>query len=187
MKGAVDKAIKIAEERGAFMPQQFVNPSNPEAHRKTTAVEIWNDTNGAVDVFIASVGTGGTLTGVAEMLKKKKPSVKIVAIEPHDSPVLSGGKPGIHKIQGIGAGFIPDVLDLALVDEIIKVTNDAAFTTAKRLALEEGILAGISSGASVWGALQIAGRSESAGKVIVVILPDSGERYISTELFAKQD
>jgi len=186
MKGAVDKAIEIAEERGAFMPQQFINPANPEAHRKTTAFEIWNDTEGSVDVIVASVGTGGTITGIAEMLKKKKPKVRAVAIEPADSAVLSGGKPGFHKIQGIGAGFVPEVLNLDLVDEIIKVTNKDAFETAKRLALEEGILAGISSGACVWGALRIAARPEFAGKTIVAVLPDSAERYLSTELFTEQ-
>jgi cysteine synthase A len=183
MKGSVERAIAIAENEKAFMPQQFSNPANPEVHGKTTAMEIWNDTTGAIDVFVCGVGTGGTLSGVAGVLKKKKPSIKVVAVEPLDSPVLSGGKPGVHKIQGLGAGFIPDVLDLSLVDEVIKAGNDDALATAKRLALDEGILAGISSGASVWAALEIARRPESKGKVILAILPDSVERYISTELF----
>ncbi len=187
MKGAVNKAIEIAESRGAFMPQQFMNPANPEVHRKTTGVEIWNDTEGKVDVVVACVGTGGTITGIAGLLKKKKPQVKIVAVEPSESPVLSGGKPGFHKIQGIGAGFIPEVLDLDLVDEILEVTDESAFDTAKRLAREEGILAGISSGACVWGALEIASRTGFAGKVVVAILPDSAERYLSTELFPVEE
>jgi cysteine synthase A len=165
------------------MPQQFKNPANPKIHRETTAEELWRDTDGKIDILVAGVGTGGTITGVAEVIKKKKPRFKAIAVEPAGSPVLSGGKPGLHKIQGIGAGFIPDIMRLDLVDEIIKVTNDDAGVTARRLAVEEGILAGISSGAAVWAALQVARRPENKGKLIVVILPDTGERYISTWLF----
>jgi len=184
MSGAIRKAEQlVAENINYFMPQQFKNPANPEIHRQTTAEEIWNDTDGKIDILVAGVGTGGTITGVAEVIKKRKPGFKAIAVEPADSPVLSGGKSGPHKIQGIGAGFIPDVMRLELVDEIIKVTNDDAGATARRLAKEEGILAGISSGAAAWAALEVAKRPENGGKLIVVILPDTGERYISTWLF----
>ena len=184
MPGAIRKAEQlVAENSNYFMPQQFKNPANPKIHRETTAEEIWKDTNGKIDILVAGVGTGGTITGVAEAIKKRKPEFKAIAVEPADSPVLSGGKPGPHKIQGIGAGFIPDVMKLELVDEIIKVTNDDAGATARRLAREEGILAGISSGAATWAALEVAKRPENKGKLIVVILPDTGERYISTWLF----
>ena len=184
MPGAVRAAEQlVAENPGYFMPQQFKNPSNPEIHRLTTAEEIWRDTDGRVDILISGVGTGGTITGVAEVIKKRKPEFKAIAVEPTDSPVLSGGKPGPHKIQGIGAGFVPDVLRLELADEIIKVTNDDAGIMARRLAKEEGILAGISSGAATWAALEVAKRAENDGKLIVVILPDTGERYLSTWLF----
>ena len=184
MPGAIRKAEQlVAENKNYFMPQQFKNPANTKIHRETTAEEIWKDTNGKIDILVAGVGTGGTITGVAEAIKKKKPGFKVVAVEPADSPVLSGGKPGPHKIQGIGAGFIPDILKVDLLDEIIKVTNDDAGSTARRLAREEGILAGISSGAATWAALEVAKRSENKGKLIVVILPDTGERYISTWLF----
>jgi cysteine synthase A len=184
MSGAVRKAEKlVAENKNYFMPQQFKNLANPEIHRETTAEEIWRDTGGSIDILVAGVGTGGTITGVAEVIKKKKPGLKAVAVEPVDSPVLSGGKPGPHKIQGIGAGFIPDIMRLDLIDEIIKVSSDDAGMTARRLAKEEGILAGISSGAAAWAALEVARRPENEGKLIVVILPDTGERYISTWLF----
>jgi len=184
MPGAIRKAEQlVAENKNYFMPQQFKNPANPKIHRQTTAEEIWRDTDGKIDILVAGVGTGGTITGVAEVLKKRKPGFKAVAVEPADSPVLSGGEPGPHKIQGIGAGFVPDVLKLELVDEIISVTNDDAGATARRLAKEEGILAGISSGAATWAALEVARRQENKGKLIVVILPDTGERYISTWLF----
>ena len=184
MKGAIRRATELAEEiPHSFLPQQFKNPSNPEIHRKTTAVEIWNDTNGDVDIFIAGVGTGGTITGVGEVLKARKPGVQIIAVEPADSPVLSGGNPGPHKIQGIGAGFVPDVLNLSVIDEIITVTNDHAFETSRQLARTEGLLVGISSGAAVYAALEVAGRAENKGKKIVVILPDTGERYLSTALY----
>jgi len=184
MPGAVRKAEQlVAENPGYFMPQQFKNLANLEIHRLTTAEEIWRDTDGKVDIVVSGVGTGGTITGVSEIIKKRKPEFKAVAVEPVDSPVLSGGKPGPHKIQGIGAGFIPDVLELELVDEIIKVTNEDAGVIARRLAKEEGILAGISSGAATWAALEVARRQESEGKLIVVILPDTGERYLSTWLF----
>jgi cysteine synthase A len=184
MPGAIQKAEEILKERpNAFMPQQFNNPANPEIHRRTTAEEIWNDTDGTVDFFVAGVGTGGTLTGVGEVLKQRKPSVKIVAVEPADSPVLSGGKPGPHKIQGIGAGFIPQVLNTKIYDEIIKVTAEDSGAVARALAREEGILAGISSGSAMWAGIEIAKRRESAGKTIVVLLPDTGERYLSTWLF----
>ncbi len=181
MKGAIKKAEELAETTpDSYMPDQFANPANPAVHRETTAPEIWNDTDGKVDILVSGVGTGGTITGVAEVIKPKKPSFKAIAVEPADSPVLSGGNPGPHKIQGIGAGFVPAVLRLDLVDEVIQVqTSDAAKTTA-RLAEEEGILAGISSGAAAWAALQVAGRRENRGKTIVVVLPDTGERYIST-------
>jgi cysteine synthase A len=184
MSGAVKKAEDIAGKNANFyMPQQFKNPANPQVHRKTTALEIWNDTDGRVDAVIAGVGTGGTLTGIAEVLKKKKPLVKAIAVEPKDSPVLSGGKPGAHKIQGIGAGFIPDVLNVKIIDEIIQVSNEDAGLIAGKLAKQEGILAGISSGAAVFAAMEIARRKEYKGKLIVVVLPDTGERYLSTELF----
>ena len=184
MTGAINKASEIVEnDDNAFMPQQFKNAANPQIHRETTAEEVWADTDGAVDIFIAGVGTGGTVTGVGEVLKSKKPSVKIVAVEPADSPVLSGGKPGPHMIQGIGAGFVPDVLDTEVLDEVVQVANTEAFDMAKRLAQEEGIFAGISSGAAAAAAVKVAKREGSAGKLIVVILPDTAERYISTGLF----
>lgn len=185
MRGAVSKAEHMAAEDPVlyFIPQQFQNPANPEVHRRTTAEEIWKDTEGKADVIVAGVGTGGTITGVASVLKKRKPTFKAIAVEPAESPVLSGGSPGPHRIQGIGAGFIPDVLQLDLVDEIIRVTGDNAAATARRLAKEEGILAGISSGAATYAALQVASREEMSGKMIVVILPDTGERYLSTDLF----
>ena len=187
MSGAVRKAEQlVAENPNYFMPQQFKNPANPEIHRLTTAEEIWRDTNGRVDILVSGIGTGGTITGVAEVIKSRKPVFKAIAVEPTDSPVLSGGKPGSHKIQGIGAGFVPDVLRLDLVDEIIKVTNEDAGIMARRLAKEEGILAGISSGAATWAALEVAGRQENEGKLIVVVLPDTGERYLSTWLFQEQ-
>jgi cysteine synthase A len=183
MNGAVNKARELTSSiPGSFMPLQFENSANPEAHRQTTAVEIWEDTAGAVDIFVAGVGTGGTITGVGEVLKERKPGVKIVAVEPDASPVLSGGRPGPHRIQGIGAGFIPKVLNRSIIDEIVRVTNEDAINTARRVARAEGILVGISAGAAVWAALQIAGRKENAGKTIVVIIPDSGERYLSTQL-----
>jgi len=184
MKGAIEKAEELAKKtKGSFMPQQFKNPANPKIHRETTAEEIWDDTDGKVDILVSGVGTGGTLTGVAQMIKNKKPDFKVMAVEPLDSPVLSGGGPGSHKIQGIGAGFVPDVLDKALIDEIVKVKNEDAFSVAKRLAVEEGILAGISSGAATAAALEIGKRPENKGKIIVAILPDTGERYISTDLY----
>ena len=184
MPGAVRKAEQlVAENSGYFMPQQFKNPANPEIHRLTTAEEIWRDTDGKVDILVSGVGTGGTITGVAEVMKKRKPEFKAIAVEPLDSPVLSGGKPGAHKIQGIGAGFIPDVLRTDLIDEIVKVTNEDAGIMVRRLAKEEGILAGISSGAAAWAAMEVAKRPESEGKLIVVVLPDTGERYLSTWLF----
>ncbi|MDI6867987.1 MAG: cysteine synthase A [Coprothermobacterota bacterium] len=184
MLGAVKKAEQlVAENPGYLMLQQFNNPANPEIHRLTTAEEIWRDTDGKVDILVAGVGTGGTITGVSEVLKKRKPGFKTVAVEPACSPVLSGGKPGAHKIQGIGAGFIPDVMRLDLVDEIIKVTDGDAGIMARRLAREEGILAGISSGAATWAAMEVARKRENEGKLIVVILPDTGERYLSTWLF----
>jgi cysteine synthase A len=186
MKGAIEKAEELAaNNKNSFMPQQFKNPANPEIHRRTTAEEIWNDTDGKVDYFIAGVGTGGTITGIGEVLKKRKPSVKIIAVEPEDSPVLSGGKPGPHKIQGIGAGFVPDVLNRDVIDEIIRVAHENAGEMARRLAKEEGILVGISSGAALWAALEVAKRKEAEGKTIIALLPDSGERYLSTWLFQK--
>lgn len=184
MKGAVNKAEELVKNTpNAFMPQQFKNPANPEIHRKTTAEEVWSDTDGKVDIFVGGVGTGGTITGVGEVIKKRKPSFKIVAVEPADSPVLSGGKPGPHKIQGIGAGFVPDILNMKVVDEIITVKNEQAFALARQLAREEGILVGISSGAAAYAALQVAARHENNGKLIVVVFPDTGERYLSTVLF----
>jgi cysteine synthase len=183
MPGAIRKAQEIHKEQPeSFMPQQFRNPANPEIHRKTTALEIWEDTDGMVDVLVSGVGTGGTITGVAEVIKKKKPSFRAVAVEPSASPVLSGGSPGPHKIQGVGAGFIPEILNTGIIDEVIQVTNEDAFAMAKEITLQEGILVGISSGAAVWAALQVARKPEYKGKVIVVILPDTGERYLSTAL-----
>ena len=180
MAGAIKKAEALAKETpNSFMPQQFKNPANPGIHRETTAEEIWRDTDGKVDILVAGVGTGGTITGVTEVIKKKKPGFKAIAVEPERSPVLSGGKPGPHKIQGIGAGFVPDVLDKSLLDEIIQVKDEDAVLTAKRLAREEGILSGISSGAAVWAAMKVAKRKENKGKLIVVILPDTAERYLS--------
>ncbi|UCD22612.1 MAG: cysteine synthase A [Chloroflexota bacterium] len=184
MMGAVRKAEQlVAENTNYFMPQQFNNPANPEIHRLTTAEEIWRDTGGEVDILVSGVGTGGTITGVAEVMKKRKPEFKAIAVEPTDSPVLSGGTSGSHKIQGIGAGFIPQILRQDLVDEIIRVTNEDAGVMARRLAKEEGILAGISSGAATWAALEVAKRTENRGKLIVAVLPDTGERYLSTWLF----
>ena len=186
MKGAIAKADELAKEiPNSFIPGQFVNPANPAAHRATTGPEIWNDTDGVVDIFIAGVGTGGTLTGVGEYLKEKKPDVKIVALEPATSPVLSEGKSGAHKIQGIGAGFVPDVLNTKVYDEIITVENDDAFATGKLLAKHEGVLVGISSGAALWAAIDYAKRPENKGKTIVALLPDNGDRYYSTPLFAE--
>jgi len=187
MTGAVKRAEQLAaENKNYFIPQQFKNPANPKIHRETTAEEIWQDTGGKVDIVVVGVGTGGTITGIAEIIKRKKPTFKAIAVEPADSPVLSGGKPGPHKIQGIGAGFIPEVMRQDLVDEIIQVTNEDAGNVARRLAKEEGILVGISSGAAAWAALEVAKRPENKGKLIVVILPDTGERYISTWLFQEQ-
>jgi cysteine synthase A len=184
MKGAIEKAREILNsEDKTFMPDQFSNPANPRIHRETTAEEIWRDTEGNVDILISGVGTGGTITGVAQAIKPRKPSFKAIAVEPSNSPVLSGGSKGPHKIQGIGAGFIPEVVDQALIDDVVQVTNDDAFETARRAAKLDGILCGISSGAAIWAALEVARRPESAGKKMVVILASTGERYISTELF----
>lgn len=185
MTGAIEKAEKLAStDSRYFIPQQFRNPANPEIHRKTTAEEIWRDTDGTIDIFIAGVGTGGTITGVGEVLKKHKPSVQVIAVEPANSPVLSGGQKGPHPIQGIGAGFIPEVLNTQIIDEIVTVNAEDAFLTARNLASREGILAGISSGAATWAALQVSKREENKGKLIVTIIPSNGERYLSTSLFA---
>ncbi len=184
MTGAINKAGEIVESTDdAYMPQQFQNPANPEIHRKTTAEEVWADTDGEIDIFVAGVGTGGTITGVGEVLKERKPSVRIVAVEPTDSPILSGGKPGPHKIQGIGAGFVPDVLDTDVVDQVMQVGNAEAFEMARRLGGEEGIFCGISAGAAAVAAIKIARKEENTGKLLVAVLPDTAERYISTSLF----
>ena len=184
MKGAIRRAEELAKEiPNSFIPQQFDNPANPEMHRKTTAEEIWRDTDGQVDIFVAGVGTGGTITGVGEVLKSRNPNIKIVAVEPFDSPVLSGGNPGPHKLQGIGAGFVPKVLNKSILDEIIKVKSEDAFETSRKLAATEGLLVGISSGAATFAATELAKRPENKGKTIVVLLPDTGERYLSTNLF----
>jgi len=184
MVGAVEKAEElVAQNANSFMPQQFKNPANPQIHRETTAKEIWIDTDGKVDILVAGVGTGGTLTGCGEVLKEKNKNLKVVAVEPKDSPILSGGKPGPHKIQGIGAGFVPDILNVGIIDEIIQVSNQDAIETARRLALKEGILSGISGGANVWAAIQLSQRQENEGKVIVTFICDTGERYISTEMY----
>lgn len=184
MAGAVEKAEELVRQNSnAYMPQQFKNPANPQIHRETTAMEIWDDADGNIDILVAAVGTGGTLTGCGEALKEKNKNLKVVAVEPADSPVLSGGKPGPHKIQGIGAGFIPDVLNVDIIDEIIQVTNENAFETARQLALKEGILSGISAGANIWSAIHLSNRAENEGKVIVTFICDTGERYISTEMY----
>jgi cysteine synthase A len=188
MKGAIARALELqAETPGAFIPQQFENPANPAVHKRTTAVEIWNDTDGKVDIFVAGVGTGGTVSGVGDFLKSKNPNVKIVAVEPADSPVLSGGAPGPHKIQGIGAGFVPKTYNSEFVDEILQVSNDQAILTSRELAKQEGLLVGISSGAAAYAATVLAQRPENKGKVIVTLLPDTGERYLSTLLYAFEE
>jgi cysteine synthase A len=188
MSGAIKQAEELMGQiPKAFMPQQFKNPANPQIHRETTALEIWEDTDGRVDVLVAGVGTGGTITGVAEVIKGKKPAVTAVAVEPADSPVLSGGKAGSHKIQGIGAGFVPEILNREIIDEVVTVSNEDAFTTARRVAKEEGILVGISSGAAVWAALEVARRTENRGKMLVVIVPSCGERYLSTPLAGENE
>lgn len=185
MTGAIEKANELAAEiKGSFIPGQFVNPSNPAIHKATTGPEIWEDTDGEVDILVAGVGTGGTITGIGQYLKEQKPSVQLVAVEPADSPVLSEGRSGSHKIQGIGAGFVPDVLDTSLYDEVMTVENDDAFAIGREIGREEGVLVGISSGAATWAAIQLAKRPENEGKTIVVILPDTGERYLSTPMFA---
>ena len=186
MKGAIEKANELAKEiPNSFIPGQFVNPVNPATHEQTTGVEIWNDTDGTVDIFVAGVGTGGTISGTGKALKERKPSVKVVAVEPKSSPVLSEGHAGPHKIQGIGAGFVPDTLNTKIYDEIIPVENEDAFETGRRIARTEGVLVGISSGAALWAAIQLAKREENKGKTIVVLLPDTGERYLSTPMFAE--
>ena len=186
MKGAIEKADELAVQiPNSFIPSQFTNPANPEAHKKTTGVEIWDDTDGKVDIFVAGVGTGGTISGVGAYLKEQNPNVKIVAVEPKSSPVLSEGFAGAHKIQGIGAGFVPETLDTKIYDEVIAVENEAAFETGRKIARNEGVLVGISSGAAVWAAIQLAKRPENKGKVIVALLPDTGERYLSTPMFAE--
>lgn len=186
MRGAIEKAAELAKEiPNSFIPSQFTNPANPEIHRKTTGPEIWEDTDGAVDILVSGVGTGGTITGTGSFLKAKNPGVKIVAVEPAGSPVLSRGKPGAHKIQGIGAGFVPEVLDTHIYDEVIAVTNEDAFATGSSIGKTEGVLVGISSGAAIWAAIELAKRDENKGKTIVAILPDTGERYLSTPLFSE--
>jgi cysteine synthase len=187
MKGAIERATELTEQiEGAFMPQQFENPANPEVHRRTTAEEVWSDTDGSVDIFVAGVGTGGTVTGVGQVLKERKPGVRVIAAEPADSPVLSGGEPGPHKIQGIGAGFVPAVLDTAVYDEVVKVTNDQALESARELA-SEGVLVGISAGANAYAAYVVGSRPENRGKLIVTVMCDTGERYLSTVLFAEPE
>ena len=185
MRGAIEEAERMArEDPKVFIPQQFQNPANPAIHRETTAEEIWNDTEGQVDILVSGIGTGGTITGVAQAIKPRKPSFKVIAVEPQASPVLSGGDPGPHKIQGIGAGFIPDILDRDLIDEVVQVKNEDAFAMARRAAVEEGLLVGISSGAALWAACRVAEKPENEGRLIVVIIPSCGERYLSTDLFA---